>query len=238
MSRWYRAYEGTVTDAKLAEAAMIADVSRAVSIAAWHALLESATAVNNCGSYETNPRRVSIILCEPPAAVEALFAAYAEIGLIEDGVILAWKKRQHSGDSSAERTREWRERERLKKANCDECDGAVTSPNKETETDIESSKEDRPSGDGPELKPEHVFEGYQELAAELGLTVPRDFTPERRQLVRGRISQYPLADFLAAFAKCRGSPFLRGDRGRTPLSFDWLMKKGNFQKVLEGNYDR
>jgi hypothetical protein len=240
MSRWYRAYEGTVTDAKLAEAAMVADVSRAVSIAAWHCLLESATAVNNCGGYETNPRRVSLILCEPPASVEALFAAYAEIGLIEDGVILSWKKRQHSGDTSAERTREWRERNRQKTAKGDECDDAVTSPNKETETDtdIESSKEDRPSGDGPTLKPEHVFEGYQELAAELGLAVPRDFTPERRQLVRGRISQYPLADFLAAFAKCRGSPFLRGDKGGTPLSFDWLMKKGNFQKVLEGNYDR
>jgi hypothetical protein len=240
MSRWYRAYEGTVTDAKLAEAAMIADVSRAVSIAAWHCLLESATAVNNCGSYETNPRRVSIILCEPPAAVEALFAAYAEIGLIGDGAVLSWKKRQHAGESSADRTREWRERERQKKAKCDGGDNAVTSPNKETEaeTEEESSKEDRPSDDGPELKPEHVFEGYQELAAELGLAVPRDFTPERRQLVRGRIKQYPLADFLAAFAKCRGSPFLRGDRGRTPLSFDWLMKKANFQKVLEGNYDR
>jgi hypothetical protein len=241
MSRWYRAYEGTVTDAKLAEAAMVADVSRAVSIAAWHCLLESAATVNNCGSYEVTPRRVSVILFEPPGAVEALFAAYAELGLIGDGIILSWKKRQHEGDSSAERTRKWREKKRQETPECDGGDGDETSrdaPEAETETEEESSKEDRPSGDGPELKPEHVFEGYQELAAELGLAVPRDFTPERRQLVRGRIAQYPLADFLAAFAKCRGSPFLRGDKGRTPLSFDWLMKKGNFQKVLEGNYDR
>lgn len=101
-----------------------------------------------------------------------------------------------------------------------------------------SSKDDRPSGDGPELKPEHVFEFYQEMAKASGLPIPRDFTPERRQLVRGRISQYPLADFQSVFARCRGSPFLRGDKGRTPLTIDWLMKKGNFQKVLEGNYDR
>jgi hypothetical protein len=241
MSRWYRAYEGTVTDAKLAEAAMIADVSRAVSIAAWHCLLESAATVNNCGSYSTNPRRVSVILFEPPAAVEALFAAYAEVGLIGDGVILSWKKRQHESDSSTERTRKWRDKKRQETPQCDGGDDDETSrdaPETEAETEEESSKEDRPSGDGPELKPEHVFEGYQELAAELGLAVPRDFTPERRQLVRGRISQYPLADFLAAFAKCRGSPFLRGERGRTPLAFDWLMQKKNFQKVLEGNYDR
>ena len=241
MSRWYRAYEGTVTDAKLAEAAAVADVSRAVSIAAWHALLESATAVNNCGSYETTPRRVSIILCEPTDAVEALFAAYAEIGLIKDGVILSWKKRQHESDSSAERTRKWREKKARETAECDGGDGDETSrdaPEAETETDTNSSNEESPSGDEPTLTVDHVFEFYQELAGNLGLPVPRDLTAERRQLIRGRITQYPLADFLTVFGKCRDSPFLRGDRGRTPLSVDWLMKKGNFQKVLEGNYDR
>ena len=236
MSRWYRAYEGTVTDAKLAEAAAIADVSRAVSIAAWHALLEGAANVNNCGSYDITPRRVSVILFEPPAHIEALFAAYEEIGLIKDGVVLSWKKRQHESDSSTERTRKWREKKRQETAECDACDDDETSrdaPETETETEVISSNEDSPS-----LRPEHVFEFYQELAAELGLPVPRDFTPERRQLARGRIAQYPLEDFLTVIAKCRGSPFLRGDKGRTPLTFDWLMKKGNFQKVLEGNYDR
>jgi hypothetical protein len=93
------------------------------------------------------------------------------------------------------------------------------------------------SGDAPTLLPEHVFEFYQQLASALGLPVPRDITPERRQLIRARIAQYSLEDFQTVFAKCRDSPFLRGDRGRTPLTIDWLMKKGNFQKVLEGNYD-
>jgi uncharacterized protein YdaU (DUF1376 family) len=99
---------------------------------------------------------------------------------------------------------------------------------------VVSSKDDSPSDDEPSLRPEHVFESYQELAADLGLPIPRDFTPERRQLVRGRIAQYSLADFQTVMARCRGSPFLRGDKGRTPLTFDWLMQKKNFQKVLEG----
>jgi len=241
MSRWYRAYEGTVTDAKLAEAAMIAEVSRSVAIAAWHCLLESAACKNNCGSYETNPRRIALILCEPPERIAALLAAFDEVGVTGDGAITAWKKRQHESDHSAERTRKWREKKRQETAECDGGDGDETSrdaPETETETEVISSNEERPSGDGPSLQPEHVFEAYQDVARELGLPIPRDLTPERRQLIRGRIAQYPLADFLAAFAKCRGSPFLRGDRGRTPLSIDWVMKKGNFQKVLEGNYDR
>ncbi len=241
MSRWYRAYEGTVTDAKLGEAALIAGCSRSVSIAAWHCVLESAASKNNCGSFDATARRVAVILCEPVATIEMIFAAFDELGLSEAGAVCAWKKRQFQSDDSKERVRHHREKKKAETPAAPDvtaCNGDVTPPYTETETEEVSSNEDRPSGDGPSLKPEHVFEHYQALAADLGLPVPRDFTPERRQLVRGRISQHPLDDFLTVFAKCRGSPFLRGDKGRTPLTIDWLMKKGNFQKVLEGNYDQ
>lgn len=107
----------------------------------------------------------------------------------------------------------------------------------DTETELESSSEDSSSGDEPALAVEEVFCSVQTLLRDLGLPVPRDLTPERRQLLRFRIAQYPLEDFQTVFAKCRDSPFLRGDKGRTPLKFDWLFKKANFQKVLEGNYD-
>jgi uncharacterized protein YdaU (DUF1376 family) len=100
-----------------------------------------------------------------------------------------------------------------------------------------SSNEDSSSGDEPALSVEEVFRSFQSMMGDLGLPVPRDLTPERRQLLRFRVGQYPLEDFQTVFARCRGSPFLRGDKGRTPLKFDWLFKKCNFQKVLEGNYD-
>ena len=244
MSRWYRAYEGTVTDPKLAEAALIVGCSRSLSIATWHCILESAASVNNCGSFSTAPRRVAAVLCEPLDAVTGLFEAFEDLGLIGAGAVASWKKRQFQSDDSKERVRQHRAKRKAETPPQDDvtpCNGDVTPPETDTDTETEvlSSNEDSPSGDGPELRPEHVFEGYQALAAELGLPVPRDFTPERRQLVRGRLKQFPMADFLEVFAKCRGSPFLRGDArdGRTPLKFDWLMKKANFLKVLEGNYD-
>lgn len=111
------------------------------------------------------------------------------------------------------------------------------SKNHQEPSDL-SSSDDSPADAEPSLRPEHVFEFYRELAAELGRPVPIHFTPERRALTKARIAQYSLEEFQTVFAKCRDSPFLRGDTGRTPLTFDWLMKKGNFQKVLEGNYDR
>lgn len=90
----------------------------------------------------------------------------------------------------------------------------------------------------PALTPDHVWEFYGDMAAELGRPVPKCFDPDRRQVVRHRIAQNSLEDFLTVFANIRASPFLRGDKGgRTPLTFDWLFQKANFRKVLEGNYN-
>lgn len=93
------------------------------------------------------------------------------------------------------------------------------------------------SGDAPELRPEHVQERWNVVAKRIGRPCIRDLTPERRQLVRARIAQYAIDDFVAVFGKIEASPFLRGERKWSGATFDWTMKKGNFQKILEGNYD-
>jgi hypothetical protein len=87
MSRWYRSHVGLVTDAKLGEAALIAECSRAVVISTWHAVLESCAEVNDAGRFDTTPRRVAAILAEPVVKVEAVFAAFADLGMMtEDGI--------------------------------------------------------------------------------------------------------------------------------------------------------
>lgn len=112
----------------------------------------------------------------------------------------------------------------------------LTLPTSSNELDL-SSNDDSASGDAPTVRPEHVFEFYKEMAIKIGLPVPRDFSPERRALARARIAQHSLDDIVEVFGKCSGSAFLRGDKGRSPLTIDWLLQKRNFQKVLEGNYD-
>jgi hypothetical protein len=90
MTRWYRAYCGTASDPKLGEAALVAGCSRSVAIATWHALLESAAETQEGGRFETTARRIAATLGEPIATVDLVLAALAEVGLIRDGVVVAW----------------------------------------------------------------------------------------------------------------------------------------------------
>jgi hypothetical protein len=139
MSRWYRAYAGTVRDDKLAECAVIAGASRAVVIATWHAILESAADTGDGGRFETNPRRVAAILAEPVAIVDAVFKAMDEIGLIGNDLVTAWRKRQYESDSSTERSRKHRDMKRNAGATAMQRCATPPDTEAETETDISSS---------------------------------------------------------------------------------------------------
>jgi hypothetical protein len=108
MSRWYRAYEGTVTDPKLAEAAMDAGCSRSVAIAAWHLILENAATINEQGRIDIPARRIAAALCEPLAVVETLMSAFAAIGIVADSHVTAWNRRQYVSDNSTARSRKHR----------------------------------------------------------------------------------------------------------------------------------
>lgn len=139
-----------------------------------------------------------------------------------------WSKRQYKSDTSTDRVKKFREK----------CNVSVTPPETEPDTETEPEEEDScPSNDEPALKPEHIFERWNETAATLSKPRVRDLTPERRQLLKARIAQYALDDFLTVFGKIEGSAFLRGDTGWRGCAFDWVFKKANFQKILEGNYD-
>jgi len=91
--------------------------------------------------------------------------------------------------------------------------------------------------DGNVVKPKDVFEEWNDTAKKIGRPAIRDLTPERRKLIADRIRQYSVEDFVTVFNNIERSPFLRGETQWKGCTFDWVFKKGNFQKILEGNYN-
>lgn len=112
MSRWYRSYDGTVTDPKFGEIALAVGCSRSVALATWQAILESCAGANDGGRFTVTPRRCAVILAEPVSAIEAVFAEMTTMGMIAEGRVSAWSKRQYESDNSTERSRKHRERQR------------------------------------------------------------------------------------------------------------------------------
>lgn len=145
MTRWYRAYEGTVTDAKLGEVAMVANCSRSVAIATWHAILESCATKNDGGKFDATPRRIAVILIEPVPVIESIFIELSTLGMISGDVATAWASRQFESDSSTERSRKHRQHKRNDEATLQQRDGSkeqrrATPPETETEAEKKESE--------------------------------------------------------------------------------------------------
>lgn len=85
-----------------------------------------------------------------------------------------------------------------------------------------------------EVRADHVFDHWNAKAEAWGKAKVRDRTPERRKLINARIAQHHLDGWREVFANFERSTFLQNAKG---CHFDWLIKKNNFVKVLEGNYN-
>jgi hypothetical protein len=227
---WFRLYSRIVDDEKLR---LLAFEDR------WHFVALCALKCEGllCApDSDLRTRRIAVKLGVQVRELDEISRRLREVDLIDEHLNpLAWNDLQFRSDTSTSRVQKYREKQHR---NGVKRFSNVSETVQETELDTEVSPSgDSPSGDGAPLKPDHVFEGYQELAQSLGRPVPRDFTASRRAAVRSLMAKYTLPDFQAVFAKCRDSPWLRGERGKSPLTFDFIMQPRIFQRTLEGNYD-
>ena len=111
-------------------------------------------------------------------------------------------------------------------------------PEPDPEPEFALQPDDDPSpADDASLKPDHVVEAWNDLAERIGKPKIRALTPERRVRLKSRIAGYSIDEFREVFGNIEASPFLRGDTGWPGCTFDWITKKANFQKALEGNYN-
>ena len=221
MSRWFRLYSDAMRNPKVARL-------NDKEFRLWVELL--AVAAENEGTIPCLNDLKHLLkrrLDHLSTGVEHLIS----IGLIDplaDGYVPhSWSKFQYKSDVSTDRVHKHREKRNV----------SVTPPETEAETEAERIEPNGScaSGDAPALRPEHVFEEWNRRAPTLGKPAIRAITPSRRQAVKARIGQYSLDEFVDMFGKIERSAFLRDGKFCT---FDWAMKRANFQKIIEGNYDQ
>ena len=175
---WFRWYTGTATDPKFMVVARLAGQNVAAVVAVWAMLLERAADVTHCDASVTQGdtsnrgfvtgfdcEAADVVLGLDDGASEAILSAMEKKGLLSGGKVTNWEKRQPKReDSSAERTRAYRERLREKKV-VTHCDASVTQGDSRVEESrvkninipptLSSLRSERvsPTGD-PTLSPE------------------------------------------------------------------------------------
>lgn len=86
-----------------------------------------------------------------------------------------------------------------------------------------------------EITPNAFVEFFNEFAKKYGLKTVREISETRRKKIKKILNDYPPETIKEVFQNIRDSDFLRGSKG-WKLTFDFLIEKSNFIKILEGAY--
>lgn len=259
---WFRWHHGSVTDPKFQLVAKKAACRLSDVLAVWAFLLEQASAADKRGAYgDVDVEAVDCLFGFDDGTTSAILTHMNGRGLIAGGEIISWEKRQpkreREGDSSAERTRAYRERQRQQGDTTEEtvtpCDA---SDDQETPRGEERREELKPT------TPDGVVVGsvaarpacpHQEIIALYHASLPmgtqvRVWTGTREKHLQARwredAKRQTIEWWRRFFAYCAKSEFLTGraaparDRDPFVVSLDWLVSPQNFAKVLEGKYHR
>jgi len=76
---------------------------------------------------------------------------------------------------------------------------------------------------------------FNEFAKKYNLRIVREISDKRKNKIKQILTDYPLDTIKEVFQNIRDSDFLRGSKG-WKLTFDFLIEKSNFIKILEGAY--
>lgn len=114
---WFRWHEGTTKDPKFGTVASRTGQSIAIVLAVWATLLEHASEQSegsrgDIAGYDCED--IDELLRIEPGTTAAIFKAFENKGMIEDGRIARWSKRQtkKEDEGAAQRKRDQREREK------------------------------------------------------------------------------------------------------------------------------
>ena len=86
---------------------------------------------------------------------------------------------------------------------------------------------------------EEIKNKWIEIAQEYDLSGKQlKIDDKRKKAIKNLFKEYSVEELLQAIDKIHISKFMQGDnKNKWQVTFDWLIKKANLLKVLEGNYD-
>lgn len=147
---WFRWHHGSVTDPKFQLVARKAGQTLGNVIAVWAFVLEAASAATERGQFgDLDCEAVDCMLGMECGATEVILAAMDVRGLIVGGAVANWEKRQpkreRTDDSSTERVRAFREKQRQDKP----CNA---TERQETPREEKSREEDKREEQEPKTK--------------------------------------------------------------------------------------
>jgi predicted phage replisome organizer len=128
----------------------------------------------------------------------------------------------------------------MSQKNCDIVDTEIEIE-KEIEKDIEIDNNNTTcytstSVDEPKTKPADIVTLFHDICKSYPKV--RAMSENRRKAINARIRTHGVDAIKEVFEKAENSDFLKGrNNNNWSANFDWLMKDGNFCKVLDGNYD-
>lgn len=261
---WFRWHHGTVSDPKFQLIARKANARVSDVLAVWATVLEAASQSDERGNHgDLDHESIDLSLGLDDGMSEVICSEMRTRGLLDEhGEILAWQRRQvkrERDDSSTERVRKHRDRQRQKDpSNANETPGNATqhqeTPRGEErrEEDIDPNGSCDPQADllcsqetesSNRMDYEEVRAAFQKHCKELAQPKhSSNWTDARKKKVRTlckRSKKYSPTEFYERYFEfVAQNDFLMGRKdGKWRADFDWLLNGEKFQKISEGGYD-
>ena len=107
-----------------------------------------------------------------------------------------------------------------------------------TVTQCNATEEERDTD--KDLDERNNYQLIADMYNEICISFPKvtSLSNKRKQAIKARLNTYSVEQFKEMFTKAEASAFLKGKNKRDwQANFDWMLKDGNFAKILDGNYD-
>lgn len=234
-------------------------------IVIWFKLLCLAGKKNNCGVFQMGhmpytDEMFATIFRRPLNTVRLALNTFEKFGMVEiinDTVTIPnWEKHQSldmmeaAREQTRKRVAKHREKQKLLAERNEDVtlhvtlrNGEVTVTDKNREEEKEIRKEKNKEKEEEKENASHEAAPHPQQIVDLFNSIcvsfpsVRSLSEARKKAIKARLNTYTVEQFKTMFEMAEASPFLKGQNIRNwQANFDWLIKDGNFAKVLDGNY--